>query len=31
MKNKREFLSTIWVFVTLNYLYCDLIGWIPVY
>lgn len=26
MKNKREFLSTIWVFVTLNYLYCDLIG-----
>ncbi len=26
MKNKRDFLSTLWVFVTLNYLYCDLIG-----
>jgi len=26
MKNKRDFLSILWVFVTLNYLYCDLIG-----
>lgn len=26
MKNKKDFLSTLWVFVTLNYLYCDLIG-----
>ena len=26
MTNKRDFLSTLWVFVTLNYLYCDLIG-----
>ncbi|MCP1384716.1 DUF6326 family protein [Runella salmonicolor] len=26
MENKKSFLSTIWVFVTLNYLYCDLIG-----
>ncbi len=26
MKNKKELLSTIWIFVTLNYLYCDLIG-----
>ena len=26
MKNKRDFLSVLWVFVTLNYLYCDLIG-----
>jgi hypothetical protein len=26
MKNKRQLLSTLWVFVTLNYLYCDLIG-----
>ncbi len=26
MKNKRDFFSTLWVFVTLNYLYCDLIG-----
>lgn len=26
MKNKKELLSTLWIFVTLNYLYCDLIG-----
>ena len=26
MTNKRDFLSILWVFVTLNYLYCDLIG-----
>lgn len=26
MKYKTELLSTIWIFVTLNYLYCDLIG-----
>lgn len=26
MRNKNELLSTIWIFVTLNYLYCDLIG-----
>ena len=26
MQNKKDFLSTVWVFVTLNYLYCDLIG-----
>lgn len=26
MKNKRDILSTLWIFVTLNYLYCDLIG-----
>jgi hypothetical protein len=26
MKAKKELLSTLWVFVTLNYLYCDLIG-----
>lgn len=26
MTNKKDFLSTLWVFVTLNYLYCDLIG-----
>jgi hypothetical protein len=26
MENKKAFLSTIWIFVTLNYLYCDLIG-----
>lgn len=26
MENKKDFLSTVWVFVTLNYLYCDLIG-----
>jgi hypothetical protein len=24
--NKKDLLSTIWVFVTINYLYCDLIG-----
>ncbi|MDA9774561.1 DUF6326 family protein [Saprospiraceae bacterium] len=26
MKSKKELLSTLWIFVTLNYLYCDLIG-----
>jgi hypothetical protein len=26
MQNKKDLLSTIWIFVTLNYLYCDLIG-----
>lgn len=26
MKNKEDLLSTLWIFVTLNYLYCDLIG-----
>jgi hypothetical protein len=26
MKNSKDLLSTIWIFVTLNYLYCDLIG-----
>ncbi|MGB4774467.1 MAG: DUF6326 family protein [Daejeonella sp.] len=26
MRNRNELLSTIWIFVTLNYLYCDLIG-----
>lgn len=26
MENKRDVLSTLWIFVTLNYLYCDLIG-----
>lgn len=26
MKQKDELLSTLWIFVTLNYLYCDLIG-----
>ncbi|WKV10590.1 DUF6326 family protein [Marivirga harenae] len=26
MKNKKELLSVLWIFVTLNYLYCDLIG-----
>lgn len=26
MKNKAHLLSTLWIFVTLNYLYCDLIG-----
>lgn len=26
MKNKNQLLSTIWIFVTFNYLYCDLIG-----
>lgn len=26
MKNKKELLSLLWVFVTLNYLYCDVIG-----
>ncbi len=25
MKNKKVMLSTLWIFVTLNYLYCDLI------
>lgn len=26
MKDKPRFLSTLWIFVTFNYLYCDLIG-----
>lgn len=26
MKTKREILSALWIFVTLNYLYCDLMG-----
>jgi hypothetical protein len=26
MKSKKELLSLLWIFVTLNYLYCDLIG-----
>ncbi len=26
MKERKTLLSTLWVFVTLNYLYCDLIG-----
>lgn len=26
MRNEKDFLSTLWIFVTLNYLYCDLIG-----
>ncbi len=26
MKSKKELLSVLWIFVTLNYLYCDLIG-----
>ncbi len=26
MKNNKALLSTLWVFVTFNYLYCDLIG-----
>lgn len=26
MKQQKELLSTLWIFVTLNYLYCDLIG-----
>jgi len=26
MKDKKEILFTLWIFVTLNYLYCDLIG-----
>lgn len=26
MKNKKTLFSTLWVFVTFNYLYCDLIG-----
>lgn len=24
--NRKDLLSTLWVFVTINYLYCDLIG-----
>src|SRR6218665_2702359 len=24
--NKKQLFSTLWIFVTLNYLYCDLIG-----
>jgi len=26
LKDKRMVLSTLWIFVTLNYLYCDVIG-----
>ena len=26
MKDRKVILSTLWIFVTLNYLYCDLIG-----
>lgn len=26
MKSKNDLLRTLWIFVTLNYLYCDLIG-----
>lgn len=26
IKNEKVFLSTLWIFVTLNYLYCDLMG-----
>lgn len=26
IKNKRVILSTLWIFVTLNYLYCDVVG-----
>ena len=26
MKDRKALLSTLWIFVTLNYLYCDLIG-----
>ncbi len=26
MNNKKEILFALWIFVTLNYLYCDLIG-----
>jgi hypothetical protein len=26
VKNKRVILSTLWIFVTLNYLYCDVVG-----
>lgn len=26
MKKRSDILSTLWIFVTLNYLYCDLIG-----
>lgn len=26
MNDKKALLSTLWIFVTLNYLYCDLIG-----
>jgi hypothetical protein len=26
MKNKKDLLSTLWIFLTLNYLYCDLMG-----
>lgn len=26
MKNQATVLSTLWIFVTINYLYCDLIG-----
>lgn len=26
IKNKHDFFSTLWIFVTLNYLYCDVMG-----
>lgn len=26
MKDRRTVLSTLWIFVTLNYLYCDVLG-----
>lgn len=26
MKNKKELLSILWIFVTFNYLYCDVMG-----
>ena len=26
MKDRKALLSTLWIFVTLNYLYCDLLG-----
>ncbi|KAB7730429.1 hypothetical protein F5984_14880 [Rudanella paleaurantiibacter] len=26
MKSRKELLTILWIFVTLNYLYCDLIG-----
>ncbi|KOY86544.1 hypothetical protein AD998_10660 [bacterium 336/3] len=26
MKNQKTLLSTLWIFITFNYLYCDLIG-----
>ncbi|WP_319559730.1 DUF6326 family protein [Marispirochaeta sp.] len=26
VKNRRMILSTLWIFVTLNYIYCDILG-----